>query len=93
MRILATFTHLEIYSINEVFLNLDGFKDLEQHCRTIRKTILQWTGLPNSIGIASTKTLAKVANRLAKKDLTANGVRQLLDQHEQIAALRQLETA
>lgn len=53
MRILSTFTpHLEVYSIDEAFLNLDGFKDLAQHAATIRKTILQWTGLPVSIGMA-----------------------------------------
>jgi DNA polymerase V len=92
MRVLATFTpHLEIYSIDEAFLGLEGFKDLERHAATIRKTILQWTGLPVSIGIAPTKTLAKVANRLAKKDPTANGVRLLVKEKDQVAALEQLE--
>jgi DNA polymerase V len=68
MRILSAFTpNLEIYSIDEAFLGLRGFTDVEGHARTIRNTLLQWTGLPVSVGIAPTKTLAKVANRLAKK--------------------------
>ena len=72
MRILSNFTpNLEIYSIDEAFLGLGAFTDVERHSHKIRNTILQWTGLPVSIGIAPTKTLAKVANRLAKK---GNGV-------------------
>lgn len=83
MRILSTFTpNMEIYSIDEAFLGLRGFTDVERHACTIRNTVLQWTGLPVSIGIAPTKTLAKAANRLAKK---GNGVQ------SQIAALEQLQ--
>jgi DNA polymerase V len=44
----------------------------------MRRTVQQWTGIPVSVGIAPTKTLAKVANRLAKKDTAAGGVRLLL---------------
>jgi DNA polymerase V len=88
MRILSSFTpSLEIYSIDEAFLGLQGFADVERHAYTIRNTVLQWTGLPVSIGIAPTKTLAKVANRLAKK---GDGVRLLMTEDEQIDALRQL---
>jgi len=89
MRILSTFTpNLEIYSIDEAFLGLRGLKDVERHAYTIRDTILQWTGLPVSIGIAPTKSLAKVANRLAKK---GNGVQVLVTPEAQIAALKQLQ--
>ena len=89
MRILSTFTpNMEIYSIDEAFLGLRGFTDVERHACTIRNTVLQWTGLPVSIGIAPTKTLAKVANRLAKR---GNGVQMLMTPEAQIAALEQLQ--
>jgi DNA polymerase V len=72
MRVLAGFApDLEIYSIDEAFLRLSGFEHrLEAHARELRATVLQWTGIPVSIGIAPTKTLAKAANRKAKKDPT-----------------------
>ena len=61
---------IEIYSIDEAFLNLSSIKDenLLEHGNKIRKTILKWTGIPTSIGIATTKTLSKVANHIAKKE-------------------------
>ena len=61
---------IEIYSIDEAFLNLSSIKDenLLEHGNKIRKTILKWTGIPASIGIATTKTLSKVANHIAKKE-------------------------
>jgi len=67
---------IEVYSIDESFLDLSGFGrfDLEEFARTIRKTVRQYTGIPVSVGIGSTKTLAKVANRLAKKTPGYNGV-------------------
>ena len=65
---------LEIYSIDEAFLLLKGVKDPLQHCRHLRQKVLQWTGIPVSIGIATTKTLSKVANRSAKKNLAYQGV-------------------
>ena len=69
MRVLANFSpELEVYSIDEAFLGLGGIADPETHARQARATVLQWTGIPVSVGIAPTKTLAKVANRLAKKD-------------------------
>ena len=76
MRVLADFTpNLEIYSIDEAFLGLGGFElRLEAHARELRATVLQWTGIPVSVGIAPTKTLAKVPNRLAKKDPVSGGV-------------------
>jgi len=67
---------LEIYSIDEAFLCLDGFagRDLDAYARDIRKKVLQYTGIPVSIGIARTKTLAKTANRIAKKSPGVDGV-------------------
>ncbi|MDV6344714.1 hypothetical protein [Nitrosomonas sp. Is37] len=66
----------EIYSIDECFLDLTGFqsRNLIDYCQQISKRIKQWTGLPVSIGIGSTKTLAKLANHMAKKNLQFNGV-------------------
>jgi DNA polymerase V len=76
MRVLSDFTpDLEVYSIDEAFLGLSGFETrLPEHAADLRRTVLQWTGIPVSVGIAPTKTLAKVANRFAKKDLDRNGV-------------------
>ena len=61
--------NFEIYSIDELFLDFHGFKyfNLEEYSQNIKNIILQKTKIPVSIGIAPTKTLAKVANRIAKK--------------------------
>jgi DNA polymerase V len=70
MIVLAEFTpEQEIYSIDEAFLNLTGYKhlDLNDYGQTIRRTVLKWTGVPISIGIAPSKTLTKVAGDIAKK--------------------------
>ena len=71
MKTLKQFSpQIEIYSIDEAFLNLSSIKDenLLEYGNKIRSTILKWTGIPTSIGIATTKTLSKVANYLAKKE-------------------------
>jgi DNA polymerase V len=93
MRVLASFApDLEIYSIDEAFLRLSGFGHrLERYARELRATVLQWTGIPVSVGIAPTKTLAKVANRKAKKDPTSGGVALLLSADAQEAALAGME--
>ncbi len=66
----------EVYSIDESFLDLTGFKslDLTLYGQEMRKRILQWTGLPVCVGIGATKTLAKLANHCAKKRPMFNGV-------------------
>jgi len=57
----------EIYSIDETFISLDGVRgDLVARSRTLRARVLQWLGLPCSVGIGPTKTLAKFANHVAK---------------------------
>lgn len=68
--------NVEDYSIDEVFLSLNGFKnvDLTDYGRQIRAKVLKWTGIPVSVGIAPTKTLAKIANKLAKKNKMCQGV-------------------
>ena len=71
MKTLKQFSpQIEIYSIDEAFLNLSSIKDenLLEYGNKIRKTILKWTGIPTSIGIATTKTLSKAANHIAKKE-------------------------
>lgn len=70
MKILKNFSSdIEFYSIDEAFLDLTHItmESVEDYISNIRKTILQWTGIPVSIGAANTKTLAKVANHIAKK--------------------------
>jgi DNA polymerase V len=93
MQVLSGFTpDLEIYSIDEAFLGMDGFgAQLEAQARALRAAVLQWTGIPVSIGIAPTKTLAKVANRFAKKDAGSEGVLVLLEEAAQDAALARME--
>ncbi|MDF1611628.1 Y-family DNA polymerase [Stygiobacter electus] len=87
MTILSEYSpDIEIYSIDEAFLNLDGLEHLNllDYGNKIRKHVFKWTGIPISIGIAPTKALAKAANRIAKKfsDKT-NGV-YVLDNQEKI---------
>ena len=61
---------LEVYSIDESFLDLTGFnRDLVEYGQEIRQRIQQWLGLAVCVGIAPTKTLAKLANHCAKKGL------------------------
>lgn len=77
MRTLGEFTpDVEVYSIDEAFLNLSHYENtnLTQLGLDIRSMVKQWTGIPVSVGIAPTKTLAKVANHFAKKSGRRDGV-------------------
>lgn len=78
MSILSDFSpNQEIYSIDECFLDLDGFDPnmLMDYGQKIRQTVRQSTGIPVCVGMADTKTLAKLANHCAKKGLAgSNGV-------------------
>jgi DNA polymerase V len=89
MTMLSAFTpEFELYSIDEAFLGLNGFGDrLEAQARALRAAVLQGTGIPVSVGIAPTKTLAKVANRIAKKDAKHGGAVLPLDEAAQNNAL------
>ena len=95
MSILSTYTpNIEIYSIDEAFLELKGFEnyDLEEYGKEIRKKILKWTGIPVSVGIAQTKALAKVANRISKKfDKKTKGVYVISSEEKRIKALKWLK--
>ena len=86
METLSAFTpDMEVYSIDEAFLNLAGFNCSPStslrtdYGRKIWSTVKQWTGMPVTVGMARTKTLAKIANRVAKKSAKANGVLDLTD--------------
>ncbi|MCE5251066.1 Y-family DNA polymerase [bacterium] len=90
METLAQFTpEIEVYSIDEAFLNLTGFDPgtVTDYARTIRATVRRWTGVPVSIGVAETKTLAKIANRFAKKSPKSGGVVNLTASPHQERAL------
>jgi DNA polymerase V len=92
MATLAEFTpQMEIYSIDEAFLNLEGLTCcLTDYGQRIRQTVRRWTGIPVSVGIAGTKTLAKIANKIAKKSPKANGVFDLSDHPDLEAILAEI---
>jgi DNA polymerase V len=64
---------MEVYSIDEAFLALEDWQGAE-FARELRARVRQWTGIPVSIGIGPTKTLAKLANRLDRKTPELSGV-------------------
>lgn len=70
MTILSDYSpEMEIYSIDECFLKLNGFEhfNLQTYGEEMRHKVMKWTGIPISIGIAPTKALSKLANQIAKK--------------------------
>jgi DNA polymerase V len=95
MEILSTYTpNIEVYSIDEAFLKLEGFEkfDLSQYTKEIHIKVKQWTGIPICIGVAPTKSLAKVANRIAKKYPNETGGVYIIDTEEKrIKALNWLK--
>ena len=84
-RVMDTLTQFspdtDVYSIDEAFLDLSKFHrfDLTAYGREIQRTVYRNIGIPVSVGIASTKTLAKLASRLAKKSAKAKGVLNLVN--------------
>ena len=78
MKILEqSFPNIEIYSIDVAFMEISDLKkiyDYSEYAKKIREIILKWTGIPVSIGIGETKTLAKIANQIAKDNPKINGV-------------------
>lgn len=94
MTILSQFVEdMEIYSIDESFLSLKGFENynLKEYGSTIVRTVTKGTGIPVSMGIAPTKTLAKVASKFAKKYKGYNGVCVIDNEDKRIKALKQFE--
>ncbi len=76
-QVLAEFSpDVEPYSIDESFVGFDGFPEegLEARCRALRETVGRWTGIPVGVGLAPTMVLAKLANRLAKREPAFEGV-------------------
>jgi DNA polymerase V len=75
MSILRTYSPIqEIYSIDECFLDLTGFTDIRERAYRMREQIGMWTGLTVCVGIGASKTLAKLANHVAKKHPKSKGV-------------------
>lgn len=94
MQTLYQFTpKIERYSIDEAFLVLDGFNtlNLTDYCKYIRQTVKQNTGIPVSIGIGQTKTLAKIANKIAKKNPKLDGVFDITQQTDIDELLKGIE--
>ncbi len=80
---------IEIYSIDEAFMNFSGIKNPIGLGLDMKLTVKKWTGIPVSIGIGPTKTLAKVANYIAKKN-TNSGVFGLFNYKDTIHSLKNL---
>ncbi len=83
---------VEVYSVDEAFIDFSQIdpEQIERTARELRVRVEQWTGIPVSVGVAPTKTLAKLANRLAKKDKIKSGCVMLLQSDEErIHALKQ----
>ena len=94
MTLLSTYSpDIEIYSIDEAFLQFKGFDlfELQSYAKGIKKAVDKGTGIPVSIGIAPTKALSKVANRIAKKYPKETGGVYIIDSEEKrIKALKWL---
>ncbi|WP_028318217.1 translesion error-prone DNA polymerase V subunit UmuC [Desulfobulbus elongatus] len=89
MRVLAELApEVEIYSIDEAFLDVGGIADLAAFGRRLRATVRQWIGITVAIGMAPTKTLAKLANSGAKRFPATGGVVDLSDRERQRRLLR-----
>ncbi len=83
--------NLEIYSIDEAFLQFKGFDlfNLEAEGRRMRKQVRRWTGIPVSVGMGPSKALAKIANKIAKKyDSTTKGVYCIDTEDKRVKALK-----
>jgi DNA polymerase V len=70
---------VEVYSIDESFLDFGGFQDREAHAQKMRKQVLLQVGVPVRVGIGPTKTLAKCANEVAKRNPIFKGVLDMMD--------------
>ncbi len=96
VEVLSAYTpNLEVYSIDESFLDLSCFtdRDLIEYGQQMRQRIFQWLGLPVCVGIAPSKTLAKLANHIAKKRAEFDGVCDLsrIDQAQRERLLGEIE--
>lgn len=85
LRSIAGKEKVEVYSVDEAFVDLPHMPvaELEQAAKEIKETVEQWTGISVSIGVAPTKTLAKLANYIAKKNKRVTGCVTILATKEQ----------
>lgn len=92
MSILAGYTpKQEVYSVDECFLDLSGIQNLKEYGLRMKEHVLRWTGIPISVGIAPTKALAKIANRVAKKfPSQTNGCHIIDSEEKRLKALKWL---
>ena len=92
MNILSSFCpEIEVYSIDEAFFKVDFIAndDLEAYVLNIKQTIEKWVGIPVSIGVAKSKSLSKVANKIAKKyEVKTKGVYVINSEEQRIKALK-----
>ena len=84
---------VEVYSIDESFLDLTRAPDPVAHARRMRDTVLRWTGIPTCVGLGPTRVLAKAANHLAKKRPEFDGVCDLTDPARRMGLLATLDVA
>lgn len=94
MTVLGGFSPVqEVYSIDECFLDLTGFDDVYERTYAMRQKVGQWTGLVVCVGVGPSKTLAKLANNVAKKHPKSKGVfnYNLLTVKQQASVLRSIE--
>lgn len=84
---------VEIYSIDESFLDMTDIRPADRSAfgRDLRSTVRQWTGIPTCVGIGPTKTLAKLANHIAKKNEPLEGVCDLTNTNDRQAWLDRIE--
>ncbi|MBT4701415.1 MAG: Y-family DNA polymerase [Rhodospirillaceae bacterium] len=83
---------IQKYSIDECFLDITGMdEDLTEFGRMVQAKVVKWTGIPVGVGIAETKTLAKLANRIAKESKKSGGVVNLVDSPWRDKALEMTE--
>ena len=92
MNILADFSpDIEVYSIDESFLEFKGFENynFSAYATKIRSRILKWTGIPTCVGIAPTKALSKVANKIARSNIKqSKGICVIDTEEKRIKALK-----
>jgi len=86
LRILMGEKNVEVYSVDEAFVDLSIFSgdELAEVAKNIRETVEQWTGIKVSVGVAPTKVLAKLANRFSKKDKQKTNCVTILDTEDKI---------
>ena len=93
LRMLLGACHVEVYSVDEAFINLPEMEEKEvfDYALHIRHTVEQWTGISVSVGVGPTKTLAKAANYMAKENKRlSNCVKVLLSPEQQMQALQSI---